>query len=35
MVQKSHPMGLWDGKRGAITAPTAEKLTAITVFSIQ
>jgi hypothetical protein len=35
IVQKSQPMGFRGGRRGAITAPTGEKLTAITVFSSQ
>jgi hypothetical protein len=33
MEQKSQPMGLREGKRGATTAPTAEKLTATTASS--
>src|SRR5829696_9680708 len=33
MVQNSQPMGFRGGRRGAMMAPTGEKLTAITVFS--
>src|SRR3712207_7237648 len=35
IAQKIHPTGFWVGKWGAITAPTAEKLTAITMFTSQ
>src|SRR5919107_2802930 len=35
IAQKSQPMGLRGGSRGAMMAPTGEKLTAITVFSSQ
>jgi hypothetical protein len=34
MTQNSQPMGFQGGWRGAITAPTGEKLTAITVFTL-
>src|SRR5215218_1675254 len=32
-VQNNQPMGFRGGRRGAMMAPTGEKLTAITVFS--
>src|SRR5215207_8482199 len=35
IAQNSQPMGLRGGRRGAMIAPTGEKLTAITVFSSQ
>ena len=35
IAQKIQPIGFRAGKWGAITAPTAEKLTAITVFTSQ
>jgi hypothetical protein len=33
MTQNSQPMGFQGGRRGAMMAPTGEKLTAITVFT--
>jgi hypothetical protein len=33
MTQNGQPMGFEGGRWGAITAPTGEKLTAITVFT--
>jgi len=33
MTQNSQPIGFQGGRRGAITSPTGEKLTAITVFN--
>src|SRR5215211_1793942 len=35
MAQNSQPMGFRGGRRGAISAPTGEKLTVITEFSSQ
>ena len=35
IAQNSQPMGFRGGRRGAMMAPTGEKLTAITVFSSQ
>jgi hypothetical protein len=33
ITQNSQPMGFRGGRRGAITTPTGEKLTVITVFT--